>query len=428
MTDALMDSQSWINYIIAIFFTVCYSYQFFYIFIALVFKPRVFKKDTPHQIAILISARNEENVIGHLIDSINKQTYNKEYLSVFVVADNCDDNTAQVARDAGATVFERFNDKLVGKGYALDFLVSQIYRRYSEDFFEGYIILDADNLLDKNYVSEMNKAFSDGNRIVTSYRNSKNYGANWISSGYGLWFLREAKYLNNARMILHTSSAVSGTGFMFHKDIIKRTGGWKYFLLTEDIEFTIDSIVHNEKIAYAHKAMLYDEQPTGFRQSWRQRLRWAKGYFQVFRKHGVDLLKGIFKSKNKFACFDMCMTILPAIVLTIFSFIINTIAFIPVAIQRDGVFLLYIQSVMETLGNSYLLLFVLGAFTVITEWKKILCSAPKKILYLFTFPLFMLTYIPISVVALFKKIEWKPIKHSVSVPIERMNEPIEKGE
>ena len=421
MIDVLMDSQSWTNFIIAIFFTVCYSYQFFYIFIALIRKPRVFKKDIPHRIAILISARDEEAVIGHLIDSINKQTYNKEYLSVFVVADNCTDNTAQIAADRGATVFKRTNDKLIGKGYALDFLVGKIYKRYTEDFFDGYIILDADNLLDKNYVSEMNKAFSDGNRIVTSYRNSKNYGANWITAGYALWFLREAKFLNNARMILHTSSAVSGTGFMFHKDVIKRKGGWKYFLLTEDIEFTIDSIVHDEKIAYAHEAVLYDEQPDTFKQSWRQRLRWAKGYLQVFRKHGFDLLKGIFESKNKFACFDMCMTIMPAIMLTILSFVVNTVAFIPVAIQRDGVLLQYLASIMQTLFNSYLLLFVIGGFAVITEWKKILCSAPKKILYLFTFPLFMLTYIPISVVALFKKIEWKPIKHTVSIPIEDMN-------
>lgn len=134
--------------------------------------------------------------------------------------------------------------------------------------YDAYLVLDADNILDPNFISEIEKVYSSGYEIVTCYRNSKNYGDNWISAGYALWFLREAQYLNNARMRLGSSCAVSGTGFLFSDGVLEACGGWNFFLLTEDIEFTIDNVVRGEKVGYAAGAVLYDEQPTSFAQSW----------------------------------------------------------------------------------------------------------------------------------------------------------------
>lgn len=127
-----------------------------------------------------------------------------------------------------------------------------------------FAVLTADNVLDRNFFATLNVTFSWGYDIVTCYRNSKNYGDNWISAGYGLWFLRESRYLNQAR----------------------QGGGWPFHLLTEDIEFTIDNVVRGVKIGYCPEAILYDEQPVDFRQSWAQRLRWSQGYLQVFRRYG----------------------------------------------------------------------------------------------------------------------------------------------
>ncbi len=173
--------------------------------------------------------------------------------------------------------------------------------------YDGYFIFDADNLLDENYIAEMNKVFANGYKVVTSYRNSKNYDTNWLSAGYSLWFLREAKYLNNSRMILKTGCAISGTGFMVSDEIIRKNNGWKHHLLTEDIEFSIDNAIHGEKIGYCGTAVLYDEQPYLFEQSWNQRLRWAKGFYQVFAKYGMELFKSIF-TKRSFSCYDMFVT------------------------------------------------------------------------------------------------------------------------
>ena len=263
-----------LNMILMVFFTVCYSYQFFYAFYSLAKKPKEYRASKLHSYAVIISARNESRVVGNLIESIKKQNYPEELVDIYVVADNCTDNTAQVAKDAGAIVYERSNMLQRGKGYALDYIFKIIQASEDCDKYDGYFVFDADNLLDPNYIAEMNKVFDNGFRVITSYRNSKNYDTNWISSGYSLWFLREARYLNNARMMLGTSCAISGTGFLLHKEVIRKNGGWKHHLLTEDIEFSVDSVIHGEKIGYCGKAIIYDEQPTKFSQSWNQRLRW----------------------------------------------------------------------------------------------------------------------------------------------------------
>lgn len=413
-----MKAIIFLNFIISVVFTLCYAYQFFYIFVGLLKKPKEYSAKTQHRYAVVVSARNESSVIGNLIRSIRNQKYPEELVDIFVIADNCTDNTAEVAREAGAIVYERFNKELVGKGYALDWLFKIIKSDHADKNYEAFIIFDADNILDPNYIAEMNKVFDNGYRIITSYRNSKNFDGNWIAAGYSLWFLREARYLNNARMTLGTSCAISGTGFLVSADVIEENGGWIHHLLTEDIEFTTDSIIKGEKIGYCANAVLYDEQPTLFSQSYTQRLRWAKGFYQVFKNYGAKLVKGVFK--GSFSCFDMLMTISPAMLLTLLSIFVNVIA-IPVGIINHSPDLpLLIKTLAHTLVNFYGLFFLLGTITAITEWNQIHCSKAKRIGYLFTFPLFMLTYVPIAIVALFRKIEWKPISHSVSKTLDEI--------
>lgn len=403
------------NIFIACGFLLCYSYQFFYIVVGLFKKSKIFKEKKLCKYAFLISARNESAVIGNLIETINNQKYPKELIDVFVVADNCTDNTAEIARSKGAHVYERFNKNKVGKGFALDFLLERIKEDFGFRTFDGYFVFDADNLLDRNYVAEMNKVFSNGYRAVTSYRNSKNYDSNWIAAGYSLWFLREAKYLNNVRMILNTSCAVSGTGFLVSSEIMQENDGWKYFTLTEDIEFSVERAIKGEVIGYCANAVFYDEQPTAFSQSWKQRMRWAKGYYQVIYGYGVDLLKNIFK-KRSFSCFDMFMTTTPAVVFTFLNVICEILILVVGLYGRinDTLSLSFTFKLFaRMLLNGYDIILLVGIITTITEWKSIKAKPLKKIIYMFTFPAFMFTYIPISICALFKKVKWEPISHNV---------------
>ena len=413
---------SMFNLIIFILFTGFYFYQIVYVFVSLFKKSKELSASANHKYAVVIAARNESAVISQLIKSIKKQNYPAELVDIYVVADNCTDNTAEVSRNAGARVFERFNRQRVGKGYALDYAFKNIMS--SNESYDGYFVFDADNLLDENYISEMNKVFDNGYKIVTSYRNSKNYDTNWLSAGYSLWFLREAKYLNNSRMILNTGCAISGTGFMVSDDIIRKNNGWKHHLLTEDIEFTIDNALQGEKIGYCGNAVLYDEQPYLFEQSWNQRLRWAKGFYQVFAKYGSSLIKSIFL-KRSFCCYDMLMTIMPALFLSLTSVIVNFAFFyfglinieIYPALMRETS-----AAVLMSVINSYAVLFVMGLLTTVTEWNNINSTPLKKIKYVFTFPIFIFTYVPISIVALFRKIEWKPITHNIVKTIEELQQ------
>ena len=405
-----METLRWINFGVSVLFMVCYAYQFLYIPVPWLKKTAPHKTPKANRYAVLICARNEAAVIGDLIASLRSQTYDQNLLHIFVLADNCTDDTALIARCAGAVCYERFNTEQVGKGYALQTLLRYLDRDYPEGF-DGYFVFDADNILAPDYIERMNETFSDGHEIVTSYRNSKNYGDNWISAGYALWFLRESRYLNHARHLLGTSCAVSGTGFLFSRAVLQEMGTWPFHLLTEDIEFSIHHITRGRSVAFCPDAVLYDEQPTTFRQSWRQRQRWAKGYLQVFRYYGLDLVRGIFR--GSWACFDMSMNIMPAFFLSVVSIVCNLVSIV-LGLMGGGSVVIALQSLGELLLGMCGAVFMVGAITTVTEWRSIHTVWWKKVLYAFTFPLFMATYIPISLSALFCRVEWKPIEHRVN--------------
>ena len=423
-----METIRIINFIIAAIFTVCYSYQFIYVPFSL-WKQRREKKqkvslskssdaaqtdtclsaNTNKHYAVLICARNEENVIGQLIDSINSQTY-KGSVTTFVMADNCTDDTYEEAVRHGAAAYKRYSKTLIGKGYAMEALLKEIRRDYPEGF-DGFFVFDADNILAPDYIEQMHLCHLEGNEVITSYRNTKNYGDNWISSGYGLWFLRESMYLNYPRYKLGVSSAVSGTGFFFSSEVLKDIGGWPFHLLTEDIEFTINRVCKGRRIAFCRSAVFYDEQPTSLKQSVTQRMRWARGYIQVFQRYGKTLMSESFR--GNFSAFDMAMNIMPAFILTAISITCNLLYGIIGAVT-GGDITIALWSVFETIFNACSMLFVLGTVTLITEWKHIAAPASRKVFSAFSFPLFMLTYIPISFAALFVDPGWKPIKHKAT--------------
>lgn len=396
---------------------ICFSYQAIFLLAPYIKKlrkkmPESLALEKKHRYGVLIAARNEEAVIANLIKSIQNQTYDEKLVNVFVVADNCTDQTAAKARQVGAEVYERFNKEQVGKGYALKYLLDQLMAKEDWAEYDGFFIFDADNILEKDYIEEMNHTFNQGYPVVTSYRNSTNFGDNWISSGYAIWFLHEAQWLNKGRMAVGSSCMIQGTGYVVSREVLEKNNGWNFFLLTEDIEFTADCMLNEIPIGYCEKAMFYDEQPTRFKDSWNQRIRWIKGYFQVFKKYRKELAKSVVQ-KRSLSCYDMLMAQLPAFVVTAFASAASIILLaIGIATAQDISYVVY--TIIEFLVKIYAAMFLLGIYTVATEWKHIHISTGKKIGYIFTFPLYMYTYVPISFAALKKKVEWKPIAHKAS--------------
>ena len=271
------------------------AYKTVYWLIGLFFTRKFKPAKKKHKYAILIAARNEKNVIGNLLDSINKQDYPSELLTTFVVADNCTDNTAEIARKHGAVCYERFDNEHKTKGFALQYLLEKIEEDYGRMSFEGYFIFDADNLLKSDYISKMNDAFDSGEKIITSYRNTKNFDENWIASTYAIHWIRSIRCNHRARSVLRLATNIQGTGFLFTNEIVKN--GWHYTSLTEDRALTADAVAQGYRISYQDEAMFYDEQPTSLKVALRQRTRWSKGHLLAFIESGSYLFINIFFGK-----------------------------------------------------------------------------------------------------------------------------------
>lgn len=406
------------NFIIWAFFTFAYLYQALYILVTWrrgEVKLPPAKKN--HRYAFFIAAHNEESVIANLVRSIKEQDYPSELIDVFVVADACTDRTAKEARRAGAIVYERNDLARKGKSWVLDYGFDRILNEYP-DKYEAFFVFDADNLLSPGYVTEMNKLFDQGFLVGTSYRNSKNFDSSWVSSAYALWFLREAKFLNNSRMLCGTGCAISGSGWMVSARIVQGMHGWDFHTLTEDIQFSTFCAANGIRIGYA-PAEFYDEQPLTFKASWTQRMRWTKGFYQVFFSYNRDLIRGI--GKGQFASYDMLMTIAPGMILTLLSFFINATYLIVGSLSHgfiatQGELLMCMGSLVVTFVSMYVVFFILAVITTISEREHIHAKKKWRIFTnLFTFPIFMMTYVPITVAALFKKVEWVPTKHDIAV-------------
>ena len=396
-----------------------YFYQGIYIIYTLIHPkaPKLPDAKVNHKFAIFMSARNEQGVIGELLDSLNKQDYPKECYDLYVVADNCTDQTAEVARSHGATVYERQNKVEVGKGYALNYLYNLVCDLKGSDYYDAFMVFDADNIVDSQFLKEANKTVDLGKYdAFTTYRNSKNFDQNWITAAYSIWFMHEARHLNYPRMQLGAQCMISGTGFVVTNAVMKENNGWPYYFLTEDIQFSVASTLKGLRIGYCDAAMLYDEQPSTLKQSWNQRLRWSKGFYQIDGKYVGKLIKGIFTMpKRRLACYDVLMTVLPCsfvmLGIVLFSFYLLAAAwFMPYYVQ-----LVFRQEILVLLGmtllNFWIGLMGMGLLTVIMEWNKIKTTSWNKLKHIFMFPFYMLMYLPLSVVALFKKVEWTPIQH-----------------
>jgi len=397
--------------ILSMLVAICFSYQIVYLILPFFHKKTLQSTAATKRYAILIPARNEEAVIPHLLDSIAAQDYPAHLISTFVIADNCTDNTAAVAQAHGATVFNRSNREQVGKGFALQYLLDQIHSHIGLDQFDAFLVFDADNLLEPDYLTQINRTCCQGYEAFCGYRNTKNYGSNWISASYALWYLHESSHMNRSRMMLGTCCSVSGTGFGFTRRLLERLGGWHFFTLTEDLEFNAWCATQGIRIGYCHDAILYDEQPTTFRQSWRQRTRWVQGGFQVSLRYAGAYLRGICKlGRTGYSSFDMAT-------LSFWGFALATLngfcAFLNTLFT--GGLPGFLHALILALVTAYGSLLGIGLLTLLSDWKRIRTSSGRKILSLFCFPFFMMSYLPICATALFRKFQWLPISHTVAI-------------
>lgn len=420
-----------INLIVYLILFFMYLYQNIDAVIGLFTKPKKFKDaKVNHKYAYIICAHDEEKVVGQLIDSIYQQDYPKELMQVFVVADNCKDNTAAIAREHNAIVFERFSD-IKGKSFALDMVFKKLCSEYKDYGFEAVFVFDADNLVSKNYTKEMNKVFDAGYLVSTSYRESKNFNTNWVSAGASMCFYRECVLIHHARSLMNMGTYISGTGYYISFDLIKEMNGWPYHTMVEDIEFSIYCAQHGILISYNENAIFYDEQPETLKASLIQRLRWCKGTHQCFYRYEIKKSKDTFETKHKRKFFsrinfEMMIHVCP---LPLISFVWMIFYIIAMGINTGVSHLSidnFLSDTVRVMASFLICLFgvaVIHALIVtIKKHKQIDAKLPKQLLYCLTFPFYAAMFLPLSFIALFKKVKWTKIEHTVSKDISDMKE------
>ena len=217
--------------------------------------------------AVLVAARNEQAVIGHLVESLLAQDYPVDLFDVYVIPNNCTDDTAGAARAAGAQILE-CPFPVHSKGDVLRQVVALLAKQGRHD---AICVFDADNVVDPGFLAAMNNAWCAGARAAQGYRDSKNPHDTIISGNYSIYYWMVNRFYSHARNAVGLSAIVNGSGFMADLGLLREMGGWNTLTLTEDIEFTTKCILRDVRVEWVPQALTYDEQPLTFAQSWRKK-------------------------------------------------------------------------------------------------------------------------------------------------------------
>ena len=366
-------------------------------------KNNLLKNNDDYNFCILIPARDESKVIEGLLKSLTSSVNMED---VYVIVEDINDKTVDICKKYNATVIFRTTKKQ-RKGYALDEAIKQI-----KDY-NLYFIFDADNIVDKNFFKEMKKTFEAGYDIGVGYRNCKNGNDNVISACSSLTFSMINTLGNNFRNKHNANIIVSGTGFYIKGSWIKKWQGYPFHTLTEDYELSLYSILNNMTSYYNDKAIFYDEQPTEYKQTIKQRVRWIKGYFEARKKYIPLILKNMNKNELNYGSkYSACLGVRAYIYLAIgtFLYILKTILLL---FNKDISFFTVLMLLFIIILFVYLIMMFI-TFKMIKNDKLDLNKITKVKLIFFN-PIYLITYIYCALKALFtKNIYWDKIDHKVN--------------
>jgi cellulose synthase/poly-beta-1,6-N-acetylglucosamine synthase-like glycosyltransferase len=239
-----------------------------------------------NRFVIMVPAHNEERLLPHLLESLDQLDYPHELYAVHVVADNCSDRTTELGRAGGAIVHERFNTELRGKGYALEWLLQQIWER--GDPHDAVVILDADSVVSPNFLRVMDARLARGERVIQAYYAVRE-PESARSAGIRAVALTVLHYLRpQGRMVLGGSTGLKGNGMVFAADILHKHR-WTASL-TEDIEYHMELIRAGERAMFAPDAIVWAEMPDSLKASQTQNERWERGRMEMIRTYVPGLI------------------------------------------------------------------------------------------------------------------------------------------
>ena len=363
------------------------------------------KYNNKKRYCILIPARYESKVINNLLLSITKQTTKINPKDIYIIVESIKDKTVDIAKQYNMNIILRENLSLKRKGYALNDAVTYILKK--QIHYDAYFIFDADNILDKDFIKNMEKSINEGYDIGIGYRNTKNSNT-LVSASSALTFSMINTMLNERKNKYHNNLTISGTGYYIKGSIVEDWNSFPFHSLTEDYELTLYGILHNLTTTYNKKAIFYDEQPDNFNVSLKQRTRWVKGYFEARKKYINKISKSEIKNDPNFASkVNAFLGVTPYIYIIIGLLII----LVNILITKG------ITSFLSYLTIFLLLIYILLAlFTIIMlkkEKNSLNISKSMKIKVIFYNPIFMFSYIICLLRSIFiKDVKWDRIEHN----------------
>lgn len=359
------------------------------------------EKNNKGKFAILIPARDESRVIEELLNSILNQTRKIDSDDVYVIVEEESDKTVELVKNKNMNIVFRHDLSKKRKGYALDDAIKEILEQ--KKHYDAYFIFDADNVLDKDYIKNMEEAYEDGYDIGIGYRNTKNGNDSVIAAASSLTFSMINTLGNEHKTKCNNTLTISGTGFYIKGDIVEKLSGYPFNSLTEDYELTLYATLNDLTTTYVKNAIFFDEQPVKYNITINQRTRWIKGFFEARKKYIPLLLKKEI-NKNFSSSFHQIMGVTPYILLIIGLLGILLINYFNV--KNTIILILFV----------YLIMVLITLIMVLKENTYLNINNKMKIKVILYNPIFLTTYIICLFKAILNKdVKWLKIEHSKSL-------------
>lgn len=360
------------------------------------------------RIAAIIPARNESAVVPNLVKSLLEQRYPRSLFDVYVVPNNCDDDTEAVALRAGARILP-CTGPVTRKGDVLRQAFSQLS---ATGQYDAYCVFDADNVVHPDFFSHVNRAVHAGYDVAQGFRDSKNPFDSWISGGTSVFYWFMSRVFNESRARLGLNCHLNGTGFMVTDALVRRLD-WDTRTLTEDLEFTGLCALNDAKIGWMPEARVYDEQPIRLRDSAIQRRRWTAGALQCMRRYSLRLLR-----KGTPCSLDIGLLFLGNLMnyVGLLSVILSAVRFWPLLADHLPGMLAFGVAYVATLWTAC----AVAALLVVRGEGRLCREALPTILL---FPLFLFSWMPINLYAcLTPPPQWRMIGHTRSLSLNEISD------
>ncbi|MGU3473484.1 glycosyltransferase family 2 protein [Paenibacillus sp. D51F] len=364
--------------------------------------------------AVLVAAHNEEKVVGALIDNLKNLEYPEELYDVFVICDNCTDGTADIARSMGVNACERRNNQLKGKGYAIEWMLKELWAMPRQ--YDAVVMFDADNLVKTDFLTHMNNDLVEGHQVIQGYLDTKNPDDSWVTASYGITYWYCNRLWQLSRKNLGMANFLGGTGMTFDTALLKEMG-WGATSLVEDLEFSMRCVQRGVHPVLNYDAKVYDEKPVSFKASARQRLRWMQGHFTVARHYFFPLLWASIKERN-FVKFDAALYSISAYT-TFLGFVGTAMIWIDNIIPADNVFTsIYAYLPVWAAGAAFLAAAVMFPLVMALEGIK----SGKMYAHLVSMIFFQLSWLPITFYAFFTQNnkQWSHTQHTRVIRLEEV--------